>query len=90
MYLLYVGVNARIWESPWEGILTPYLNNANLIKSYCKVRKYASPRKQKLYISLAPGNFFLIRSVGCNIINQKIGRYLVHIGKVKWKSQHGN
>lgn len=46
MYLLYVGVNARIWESPWEGILTPYLNNANLIKSYCKVRKYASPRKQ--------------------------------------------
>lgn len=73
-----------------KGFWPPYLNNANLIKSYnyCKVRKYASPRKQKL--SLAPWNFFLIRSVGCNVINQKIGRYLVHIGKVKWKSQHGN
>lgn len=33
----------------------PSLNNSNLLKSYCKVRKYASPRKQKL--SLAPGNF---------------------------------
>lgn len=33
----------------------PSLNNANLLKSYCKVRKYTSPREQKL--SLAPGNF---------------------------------